>query len=287
MSARIVGSDISRTWLAALSDMNGSSRGTATNVMVVVTAPQQPASAAVTQVVEEALQTRGRHGVITVANTLFPAKLYHAPGYEWTPTLSAAELKLLDGAAATLYENYLEVLPTLQKVAANKQGTYFSRMISWPGKSAHGVNQLAQRVEALRRENRQGRSTSNASDIAIAGEADGVGGSLEEYAASDKRVRAFPCLVHIDISVREGSLSLLAIYRHWHMITRGYGNLVGLAQLQQFLCQQTGYRPGEIAVVAGHANAEQADYGGVGGVERLIASARNALADQTREEGIV
>ncbi len=85
--------------------------------------------------------------------------------------------------------------------------------------------------------------------------------------------------MHIDISVREGKLSLLAVYRHWHLITRGgYGNLVGLARLQEFLCQQTGFKPGgELAVVAGHANAEREDYSGKSGVLDIVNDSNAAL----------
>ena len=84
-------------------------------------------------------------------------------------------------------------------------------------------------------------------------------------------------MVHIDISVRNGALSLLAVYRHWHLITRGYGNLVGLARLQEFLCQQTGFKPGELAVVAGHANAERTEYSGKSGVAAILKDSVAAL----------
>jgi hypothetical protein len=277
MSLHIPAEGISEAWIQTLEAVNSNPHGTATHTLVSISAPQDGAHAEVSAVVDRALRGRGRHGVFTVANTIFPSALYNDPGLDFSAELSSEETALLDGAAAELYEAYLDTLPTLRRVGANRAGTYFSRMISWPGKSATGTNQLAARIEALRNDRRRNVKTSNFSDISLAGEADGAGGGLEEYAVSDTRTQGFPCLVHIDISVRAGALSLLAVYRHWHLITRGYGNLIGLARLQEFLCQQTGFTVGEVAVVAGHANAEHSGYSGKSGVATILADAKAAF----------
>lgn len=282
MSTYVKAEGLSEAWMQALEMINAERGGTATNLMVSVNAPKNGARAGVTNVVDAALEARRKHSVLTVANTIFPSALYNNPRADWSPDLSPRELMELDSAAEDLYQAYLDSLPTLQQIPANRSGTYFSRMTSWPGRTSTGANQLKQRILALRKERSRGRLTSNASDIAIAGEADGVGdagGIIEEYAVADTRTRGFPCLVHIDISVREGALSLLGVYRHWHLLTRGYGNMLGLAKLQDFLCQQTGYSSGELAIVAGHANAEHADYGGRSGVAAILAMAEEALRE--------
>lgn len=279
MSLHISGKNLSDAWIQVLEAVNSQNAGTVTNAMVSVESPQEGAQGKVTAVVDHALRSRGRHAVGTVANTIFPHALYNDPGLKWSAAVSAAEVALLDIAAGELYEAYLDLLPTLQRVHANRAGTYFSRMISWPGKTATGTNQLASRIGALRKqqEMRHPPRDSNFSNISVGGDADIDGGGIEEYAVSDTRWQGFPCLVHIDISVREGALSLLAVYRHWHIITRGYGNLVGLARLQNFLCQQTGFIPGELAVVAGHANAERDGYSGRSGVNGILQEAVAAL----------
>lgn len=277
MSKYLTGMELSSVWADAVASVTAEPGGTATNVMVVVAAPQDGNEAGVVAVIDEALSSRRKHSVLTVANTLFPLALYNDPGFVWAPDLPNRAVGQLDSAAAEMYTAYLEALPALQRVHENRGGTYFSRMISWPGKTSTGINQLDRRIRALRSDHAQGRSASNASDISVDGEADGAGGSLEEYVVSDARTRGFPCLVHIDISVRQGKLALLAVYRHWHLITRGYGNLIGLTRLQEFLCQQTGYANGELAVVAGHANAEHSDYGGSRGVAAIVASAHSVL----------
>ncbi|MPV35972.1 thymidylate synthase family protein [Georgenia subflava] len=277
MSLHISAQLLSDAWVQVLAAVNAEPRGTATHALVSISAPQEGAHMGVSHVVDSVLRDEDKHGVITVANTIFPSALYNDPGFDWSAELSDEEAALLDTAARELYVAYLDSLPTLQRVYANQSGTYFARMISWPGKTATGTNQLATRIEALRGERRQRRKTSNFSDIALAGEVDGAGGGLEEYAVSDNRTRGFPCLVHIDISVREGALAILGVYRHWHLITRGYGNLIGLARLQAFLCQQTGFAPGELAVVAGHANAERSDYSGKSGVAKILTDAAASL----------
>lgn len=35
---------------------------------------------------------------------------------------------------------------------------------------------------------------------------------------------------------------------------KGYGNYLGLAQLQAYLAEATGFTPGELTVIAGHAD---------------------------------
>jgi thymidylate synthase len=147
----------------------------------------------------------------------------------------------------------------LRTVNANKSGTYFSRMITWPGKEPGGVNQLAARIERLRAEHTAGRQTHNALDIDVAADAladeEDLRG-IQVYAATDRRVRSFPCLTHIDLTLHRGRLHATAVYRHQYLIDKAYGNLLGLSWLMQFLCQQTGYELGELVVHATLADAQ-------------------------------
>jgi thymidylate synthase len=80
--------------------------------------------------------------------------------------------------------------------------------------------------------------------------------------------------VHIDLTVFEGRLSMAAVYRHQFLITKAYGNLLGLSRLLGFLAQQSGYAVGELVVHATMADLEQDTYGKPG-VEGLIDAARS------------
>lgn len=271
--------NLSEAWVNVLQAMNAEPSGTATNVMITVKNPAEPDLPDVRAVLDATLQARERQRVNTVASTLFPSAFYADPGFDWSPELPQSAVDALDAAAEGLYREYLEILPSLRRVKANQNGTYFSRMIAWPGKAGHGINQLAQRVHYFRSARSNGQGTHNASDIAVAGDAElpPISAGLQEYAASDKRQIGFPCLVHIDLSAHNGALALTAVYRHWHLVTRAYGNLVGLARLQAFLAQQSGFAIGELVVVAGYANTERPTYGGKQGISDLVDAARRAI----------
>ncbi len=48
-------------------------------------------------------------------------------------------------------------------------------------------------------------------------------------------------------------LDCVALYRYQDLIVKGYGNYLGLAQLQRYVADTTGFVPGELTVIAGHA----------------------------------
>ncbi len=109
---------------------------------------------------------------------------------------------------------------------------------------------------------------------------------LQVYAARDRRTRGFPCLTHIDFSLYLGRLHCMAVYRHQYLIDKAYGNMVGLSALLHFLCQQSGYKTGELVLHATMADDQRGDFAGV---ERLAADARSTLdsATTTDPNGII
>lgn len=243
-------------------------------------------------IVDELLQP-GHHSsgtnvqrVSTVASTVFPRALYHAPGFSWNPDLPGEQATAHDDAAAALFDAYDLMLPMLRTANGNRNGTYFGRMIDWPTRrSSARTNQLADRIKVLRTARRSGQGRSNIADIAIAGDAgveplsdDDTEAGVQVFAATDKRIYGFPCLVHVDLSVHGGKLHLLAVYRHWYIMTKGYGNLLGLSGLQGFLSDQTGYPAGELVVVAGMADAEPNTYGGRRGISEFLDRAKEVSA---------
>jgi hypothetical protein len=285
--------NLSGAWLDTLQLVHDRG-GRRTNVLTTVTDPQAPEDPLVRAAVDTILvpgkhKSGTIHTVDTVAATIFPHTLYVDPGFVWTPELSPSDTAHLDRAAADLYEVYSEMLPVLCTADGNLRGTYFGRMISWPGKAPGGINQLAERVKYLRQVRHEGKSAHNLSDIAIGGEAetppdhanssandvDDVG--LQVYATTDRRQRGFPCLVHVDFTLLAGQLSMLAVYRHQYLITKAYGNLLGLARLLGFVAAQTGFAVGELAVQATLADTQEQHFGGKRGVQDLIDSARSTV----------
>ncbi|MBA2720954.1 MAG: hypothetical protein H0U52_17190 [Chloroflexi bacterium] len=269
---------VSEAWLRTV-EVVVRGGGRLVNVLTTITEPGSE-DAHVRAVIDQALdgQERRAQSVETVAGTIFPAELYRDVGYPWRPGLSPDEAEALDDAATALFDSYELMLPLLLTANGNKGGTYFSRMVTWPGKEPGGVNQLADRIRYLRGHRTRGVTANNAADIAIGGEADIPDQGLQVYAATDRRQRAFPCLVHIDLTLLAGRLSMLAVYRHQFLLTKAYGNLIGLSDLLKFLAQQTGFDIGELAVQATLADDERGSFSGRAGVEAIIAAARAGQA---------
>ena len=219
--------------------------------------------------------------VETVASTIFPGALYRDQPRPWTENLSAHSKSELDVAATELFNDYIDMLPILASESSSTwDSTYFGRMVSWPG-SNPPVNQLKERIQYLRTQHAQSNGRANAADIAVGGEGE-LGASLQIHGSRDRRWQGGPCLVHIDLTVHDGCLNMLATYRHWHLVTKALGNLLGLSRLLHFLCEQTGYSAGELTVVSGTANAQRKDWGGRSGVDGLIALGSAALTQRAR-----
>ena len=228
----------------------------------LVTAVSDPSSEVlpVRAILDGALEAAGCQSVATVSETIFPRSLYADPGLTWDPDMAPDDELKLDQAAEELYASYGDMLPMLLSAAGNGRGTYFGRMISWPGKDAGGPNQLADRVKALRDERRAGRRRNNTQNMDVAADSVEDVRGLQVYAATDRRRRGFPCLTHVDFTLDDGRLHCLAVYRHQYLIEKAYGNLLGLAGLVEFLCQQSGFEPGELVVHATMADAQRRDF---------------------------
>lgn len=251
---------LEEAWLSVLDAAEAKRDGRLLHAVLSIADPGAPRPEVVAAN-DALLVARGDHTVDTVANTLFPANLYAPPDLDYRPGLKPDQLQLLDAAAKDLYASYRDMLPDLCGFDGNNHGTYFGRLVSWPGKTSDGYNQLKRRVEQLRSHRNQGHSRTNAADFALEGIAeiesvDVEAAGLQMYKTNDERQIAFPCLVHIDVSVVGNQLSLMAVYRHWHLVHKAYGNLIGLTRLLHFLSQQTGYEPGELMIHGTVANAE-------------------------------
>jgi hypothetical protein len=249
---------LEEAWLLALERAEATRDGRLLHAVLAVTNPEAPLTGVV-RANDELLLPRKHHSVDTVANTIFPANLYAPPEIDYHPSLRPEQIQVLNAAADDLYTSYEEMLPDLRTFNGNDRGTYFARLIAWPGNKTAGYNQLKRRVEQLRSHRNRGHSVSNAADLTVEGTAEiesVQAAGLQMYKSNDERQMAFPCLVHIDLSVVDNHINIMAVYRHWHLVQKAYGNLIGLTRLLYFLAQQTGYEPGELMIHATVANTE-------------------------------
>jgi len=271
---------VSEAWVLGLERVVAEPDGRLVHLVSTVTDPGAEV-ASVRRVLDMLLEEADKQSVDTVAETIFPSSLYPDPGFDWTPGMAPEKQAELDTAAGALYSSYGEMLPLLLTAAGNNRGTYFGRMVSWPGKAAGGPNQLADRIRALRGEHRAGRQRNNTLDIDVAADSQDPLRGVQIYAATDRRRRGFPCLTHVDLTLHDGRLHCLAVYRHQFFIEKAYGNMLGLSAMLHFLCQQSGYAPGELVVHATMADAQRRDFPRVA---CLAADARAAL-DATQQTG--
>jgi hypothetical protein len=275
MIALPVVESLSEAWALGLEAAAAAKGGRLVHMVTTVSQPGLEIPS-VRAVLDEALARADCQSVETVAGTIFPSALYTDPGFDWFPEIDRDKEALLDDAANSMYKHYCDMLPLLLTASGNRLGTYFGRMISWPGKQADGVNQLAARVTAMRREQRNGKKTNNTLDIDLAADSVEPLRGVQVYAATDKRTRGFPCLTHIDLTLYNGRLHCTAVYRHQYLVQKAYGNMLGLSMLLDFLCHQSGYQLGELVVHATLADAERADFS-VGLIDTLATEARTAL----------
>jgi hypothetical protein len=259
-------------YVAILEAANATGRGTLFHSVITVASPSTAPRPEVIERVNAQLALAGSQEIGTVANTLFPIALYTPPGFVWSAGLPAERVAELDAAAEDFYSAYLASYPLIKKHSDNERGTYFGRMILWPTAPADKANQLARRIKHIR-----GKKNFHAADITLGGEGDPNLPGIQIYAATDTRTRAFPCLVHLGLTVEGGKISMSAHYRNWHLITKAYGNLVGLSRLLQFLADQTGLKVGELMIVAGGADVERATYGKLAGLQQFVADLQEIL----------
>lgn len=234
--------------------------------------------------VDALMAQHGYQSIDTVANTIFPASLAARHG----------------GDPVALAQRYRELLPTLTRLNRNKNkyGTYFGRMVSYPGPDGGFVDQLNGTIDKLRTEHegkgkassryevafqtgkdidRALASTDSDERAACEGEGGGSeGGAVLAYnplTKDDRRRMGFPCLSLASFHLDGDSIHLAAHYRNQSVVERAYGNYLGLGRLQAYVATACGLAVGELMVVSGHIELEF-----TGGVADLVHQQQSLLA---------
>jgi hypothetical protein len=275
-----VADTIDEAWLNTLEQVRAEPGGRAVNVVTTVARPVDAdlAGLSISPHFRAALESTliARHPswntVESVADTIFPSSLYRWHRSSWSPDLEEAERLEIEARATAFFDQYVGMHPLIKKAPANRWGdTYFGRLVNWDGN-----NQLDYWISALRGRRGKDKKTFGEANLAVAGEGEiALGGQLR--ASTDHHHMGGPCLVHINLSVVDSHLHLLANYRHWYLQERAYGNLVGLASLLRFISQQTGYQPGELMVVSGIAKAQTDTRGGGAAIDSLTKELRTLV----------
>jgi len=190
----------------------------------------------------------------TVANTVFPISLYR-PG--------------TNGAASRFIANALKGEQNRSHATRRQWGTYLGRLVAYPARDGGTTNQLAVNLDRLSGKDREWSDLYEVPITTPDGDHDDpdweerepdfaatVGAVLHGDTRLDARRRGGPCLAHISLTLEDGVVSMLALYRRHSYITRAYGNFLGLARLLYFLAHESGHDVGNLLVVTGHATVD-------------------------------
>jgi hypothetical protein len=234
------GSNVSTAWLAAVTRMLERPERQAFHTVVTVDAPtaeQQDIRDAADAIMINA----GLPAIETVANTIFPKGIANS-----------------SRTHTELVERYVRMMPVLRKFEPNKYGTYFGRLIQYPGKDGP-VDQVGAVIRRIDIE----RATPGPKKARYEASLDDPDALMAVTApvyvpGRDNKAMAFPCLSHCSFQMdnRAGRLHLMATYRSQYLLQRGYGNYLGLGRLLAYVAGQAGLQVGQLTIVAGIARVE-------------------------------
>ncbi|HEY2414280.1 MAG TPA: hypothetical protein VGI40_18695 [Pirellulaceae bacterium] len=200
-------------------------------------------------IVDEALSGFPKaSSVQTTANVIFPISLWN---------------KGTRNGAEALYQRFEAIWPRVKKCRGNWLGHYFHRMIAYQpaGSKEKPVNQLAHVIETVR----QGNHRPTALQIAIFD-------PTRDHAHS--RQRGFPCLQQVALCLDGGGITLTGFYGGQNIFDRGYGNLLGLCRLGQFLACELQLKLFRVSCIANVARLST-----VGATKTALRSLQDRLSE--------
>jgi thymidylate synthase len=233
----IVAPTLSEAWLDAVAALLDAPNRKRVHLLARVTDPTREVDAireGAQALIDETNRKRAENtqlpDVETTRNTIFPA--------HW-----ARQRPKPADLAAYYRERYTK--DGLCGFRGNERGTYFGRIVAYPrGNDEEPGDQLTDTVRKLRAEKKNKAAKSSRYEINIYNE------------ARDTSPMSFPCLAHLSVHLHEGKLHMQAIYRNEHIVARGYGNFLGLAELQRYVADAAGLELGELLLTIGHAELD-------------------------------
>lgn len=272
----IVGRTISEAWMRAVQAVDEVPGRTTCHLVTRITHPTERPE--IRGAADDLSSQLGYPTIETVANTIFPEALARA----------CRDHQELGHRYRTMY-------PTLQSlVRANRDGTYFGRLVAYPSSPGKDFDQLADLIRKLQAELQTDRPKSTRYELSIEEVGDssnapadvdhGVPIDLADDSTDptmptepiyipgrDRSAMGFPCLSFCSFQLDHSCLHLIAHYRRQHLVHRGYGNYLGLARLLRYVSSAVGVEPGQLMVIAGAATVDAPRY-------RIVRLLRQAAA---------
>lgn len=230
-------------WLEAARYLSTQANHDSCNIILEIKSPKQinENDRLTIAAVDKALQSINlKRSVMTAAATIFPYRLYnHYKRPEW-------------------YSQYKAVIQHSKE--KHTWGTYTLRMIERKGKNGENFNPLEaiiQKLSAMKKLKRHYKATCELGITApeIDLHLNGEGFELPTYNPSidQNKYLGTPCLSHVTFKLISGKLELTAIYRSHYYAERALGNLIGLAQLQDYVATESGFEVGTMTCISTYA----------------------------------
>jgi hypothetical protein len=230
---------------------------------VRIAEPAGPEDAGIRAIADELLALEGLQQIKSIRNTIFPAA--------WAERFAEP---------ADLAQHYRDKYPIIRRFPKNRDGTYFGRLVAYPMSLDYAeepFDQLTDVIGKLRQESTIGAGSTRARNLSSRYE-------INIWKPSDLPTgMGFPCMAHMSLHLVDGSLHMLAQYRNQYLIERGYGNYLGLAQLQRYIATAAGLSSGELMILASHAKLDTHGKLNMTAIRRAIARARAAAPAAERE----
>ena len=221
-----------RAWVAAATAIIAT-RDEGYNVVIDVEDPitHDKRDHAVINLVDRFLREHDKYPVVTVANTIFPQRLY------------------IDHGSPDFYTEYLEKFDRLS--ATKGWGRYFERMTRHEKADGASYNPLSALIDKMKRQEERGVNYRSAYELAV-----------YDPLRDGRYFRGGQCLSFLSFKRHpERGLMLTVMYRNHTYITRCLGNLIGLGRLQKFVASEVGISLGSLTVISTHAEIDASGWG--------------------------
>lgn len=208
--------NLSESWLKVLEAYDGIPGQELSPLIVTITDFEE--NETVRKTLDEDLLKRNKQSIQTVSETIFPLSLQ----------------KLFRNDRQEFYDEYkanfkrIKKLDLRSKKRRNGRGTYFQRLIDYPGTDGK-LNQIENIIQSIQDNKNNRRSRYQATTF------------NPNTDSLDGPYLGFPCLQHVTFYVtKENGLILNGFYAMQHIYEKAYGNWLGLINLGKFVSEELG-----------------------------------------------
>lgn len=225
---------ITGTWLQAASYIQGLPERECYNLVLNVSNPCErlPRESEILRSFNALLLERGEYPINTVADTIFPQRIYREHSLRKLPDV---------------YRD--AVFPVLRKKSANRIDTYANRVFWGLDHQGRTISPLIRLIDALQAEMKGNNVKRHRYEMSLS-----IPGEIP-ISRNTNTAMGFPCMSHLSFHLDKEKKALIctAIYRSHDYHAKALGNMFGVYRLQKAICEEVKLSPGALVVHSTHA----------------------------------